>query len=138
MLIASHLAIVKAPKQANQYKNTPKCHFFDYKNEFKMKIHSIKSNKLHIFCDPQLTKKIAFSHLFYELVQLFEKTADYFPIQKLENIFPSKSSVVISPVISPSSRRLWRMSIAMKSWLIPTFKPLRTRTSASSARRRAS
>ena len=42
-------------------------------------------------------------------------TQIHLPIQKLEKILPNKSSVVISPVISPNSRSAWRISIATKS-----------------------
>ena len=35
------------------------------------------------------------------VLNFFEEYGFYFPIQNLLKIFPSKSSVVISPVISP-------------------------------------
>jgi len=47
------------------------------------------------------------------------------PIQKFLKIFSSKSSVVISPVISPSKCRERSMSMATKSFVTSLSKPER-------------
>lgn len=49
-----------------------------------------KFPELEIFASRELKK-----------FQIRENYLTYFPIQKLANIFPSRSSLVISPVISP-------------------------------------
>ena len=47
----------------------------------------------------------------------------YFPMQNLLKMFPNKSSVEMSPVIIPSSYIACRMSIAIKSEVIPDEIP---------------
>ena len=62
----------------------------------------------------------------------------YFPIQNFPKIFPSRSSVEMSPVISPSQARARRMSMAMKSLVMPWSRPWATSVRLSRALRRAS
>jgi|LGOV01.1.fsa_nt_gb hypothetical protein len=59
-----------------------------------MKIGVLKENK---------TKKVIHNYLIYNQMISFvsNKIIIYFPIQKLANILPSRSSVVTCPVISP-------------------------------------
>ena len=51
----------------------------------------------------------------------------HFPIQKVLKICSSRSSVLISPVISPRCCVDWRMSMAMKSLVTCCSKPSTTR-----------
>ena len=51
------------------------------------------------------------------------KIEDYFPMQNFEKMFPNRSSVVISPVISPKWKSAFRMSMATRSPDICLSKP---------------
>ena len=62
-----------------------------------------------------------FAHESYE--PHTKRKDNYFPIQKLEKIFPNNSSLVTSPVISPKWYKACLISIASKSPVRPIFKP---------------
>jgi hypothetical protein len=68
-----------------------------YKYTIKKRIASITKNKFK--ANKNRCNSNGYSGLYSFVICLF--IGGYFPIQKFLNIFPSTSSVVISPVISP-------------------------------------
>jgi len=69
---------------------------------------------------------------------LFSYQPTYFPIQNRPKIFPNKSSVLTSPVISPKYCNARLISMATKSEVIPLSNPDNTANKFSSALRSAS
>lgn len=82
--------------------------------------HNKINNNFVLIKKPYLQGLVLVTNMFFEC--LF--CCSYFPIQNFENIFSNKSSVVISPVISPKWNSDCRMSAANKSPESSFDKPL--------------